>query len=94
MQDKIKSENLWQVTVWLQTPQVRLLKGFVDYQVAKGAIPTIEMKTFKVVEEETDAIYLDEKELSAIYINWTYLMTKNWKKCGISKCTAISLMSV
>lgn len=46
---------------------VRLLKGFVNYQIAKGVIPNIDLKNFKVVEEETDAIYLNEKELSAIY---------------------------
>jgi hypothetical protein len=46
---------------------VRLLKGFVNYQIAKGVIPAIGMKNFKVVEEETDAVYLSEKELSAIY---------------------------
>lgn len=46
---------------------VRLLKGFVNYQVAKGAIPSIDMKNFKVVEEETDATYLNKRELAAIY---------------------------
>lgn len=46
---------------------VRLLKGFVNYQVAKDATPSIDMKNFKVVEEETDAIYLNERELAAIY---------------------------
>ncbi len=46
---------------------VRLLKGFVNYQVAKGVIPAVDLKNFKVVEEETDAIYLNEKELAAIY---------------------------
>lgn len=46
---------------------VRLLKGFVNYQIAKGIIPNIDLKNFKVVEEETDAIYLNEKELSVIY---------------------------
>jgi hypothetical protein len=46
---------------------VRLLKGFVNYQVAKGTIPAVDLKNFKVVEEETDAIYLNEKELGAIY---------------------------
>ncbi|MDR0507094.1 MAG: site-specific integrase, partial [Dysgonamonadaceae bacterium] len=46
---------------------VRLLKGFVNYQVAKGVIPAIDMKNFKVVEEETDAVYLSEKELAVIY---------------------------
>lgn len=46
---------------------VRLLKSFVNYQVAKGVIPVVDMKNFKVVEEETDAIYLNEKELEAIY---------------------------
>ena len=45
---------------------IRLLKGFVNYQIAKGAIPHIDMKYFKVVEEETDAIYLTENELKAI----------------------------
>jgi len=47
---------------------VRLLKGFVNYQVAKGVIPAIDMKNFKVVEEETDAVYLSEKELATIYV--------------------------
>lgn len=46
---------------------VRLLKGFVNYQIAKGVIPNIDLKNFKVVEEETDAIYLNEKELAEIY---------------------------
>lgn len=46
---------------------VRLLKGFVNYQMAKGIIPAIDLKNFKVVEEETDAVYLNEKELSVIY---------------------------
>ena len=46
---------------------VRLLKGFVNYQISKGVIPNIDLKNFKVVEEETDAIYLNEKELEAIY---------------------------
>ena len=46
---------------------IRLLKGFVNYQITKGVIPNIDLKSFKVVEEETDAIYLNEKELEAIY---------------------------
>lgn len=46
---------------------VRLLKGFVNYQIAKGTIPSIDLSHFKVVEEETDAIYLNEDELEAIY---------------------------
>lgn len=46
---------------------VRMLKGFVNYQMAKGTIPTIDLKCFKVVEEETDAIYLSENELEKIY---------------------------
>lgn len=46
---------------------LKLLKGFVNYQVAKDVIPAMDMKNFKVVEEETDAIYLNEKELAAIY---------------------------
>lgn len=46
---------------------VRMLKGFVNYQMAKGVIPHIDLKNFKVVEEETDAVYLTEKELAAIY---------------------------
>jgi len=46
---------------------IRLLKGFVNYQIAKGVIPTIDLRNFKVVEEETDAIYLNEKELAEIY---------------------------
>ena len=46
---------------------IRLLKGFVHYQIAKGTIPNIDLKNFKVVEEETDAIYLNEKELDEIY---------------------------
>ncbi|MCS3229708.1 hypothetical protein NXW89_08650 [Bacteroides thetaiotaomicron] len=44
-----------------------MLKGFVNYQIVKGIIPPIDLKNFKVVEEETDAIYLNEKELAAIY---------------------------
>lgn len=46
---------------------VRLLKGFVNYQVIKGVIPPIDLRNFKVVEEETYAIYLSEKELATIY---------------------------
>lgn len=46
---------------------VRLLKGFVNYQIAKRTIPAIDLTHFKVVEEETDAIYLSEKELASIY---------------------------
>jgi integrase len=46
---------------------VRLLKGFVNYQVAKGTIPAVDLTHFKVVEEETDAIYLSENELAKIY---------------------------
>lgn len=46
---------------------IRLLKGFVNYQIAKGTIPNIDLKNFKVVEEETDAIYLNENELAEIY---------------------------
>jgi hypothetical protein len=46
---------------------VRLLKDFVNHQVAKGVIPAIDMKNFKVVEEETDAVYLNEKKLTATY---------------------------
>ena len=46
---------------------IRLLKGFVNYHVAKGAIPAVDLRNFKVVEEETDAIYLSEEELSDIY---------------------------
>ncbi|MCS3044277.1 hypothetical protein [Bacteroides thetaiotaomicron] len=43
------------------------MKGFVNYQIVKGIIPPIDLKNFKVVEEETDAIYLNEKKLAAIY---------------------------
>ena len=46
---------------------IRLLKGFVNFQISKGVIPAIDMKCFKVVQEETDAIYLSEKELAVIY---------------------------
>lgn len=46
---------------------IRLLKGFVNYQVAKGTIPAVDLTHFKVVEEETDAIYLSENELATIY---------------------------
>ena len=46
---------------------IRLLKGFVNYQITKGNIPPMDLKCFKVVEEETDAIYLSEKELAEIY---------------------------
>ena len=33
----------------------------------KGVIPSIDLKNFKVVEEEPDAVYLNEKELSVVY---------------------------
>lgn len=46
---------------------IRLLKGFVNYQVTKGIVPPVDLKNFKVVEEETYAIYLSEKELATIY---------------------------
>ena len=46
---------------------VTAAKGFVNYQIDKGVIPPIDLKHFKVVEEETDAIYLSEKELSTIH---------------------------
>lgn len=46
---------------------IRLLKGFVNYQIAKGTIPAVDLTHFKVVEEETDAIYLSEDELAKIY---------------------------
>lgn len=46
---------------------IRLLKGFINYQIVKGVIPPIDLKNFKVVEEETDAIYLSERELKVIY---------------------------
>ena len=46
---------------------IRLLKGFINYQIAKETIPFIDLKHFKVVEEETDAIYLTEKELKLLY---------------------------
>ncbi|MCS2234076.1 hypothetical protein [Bacteroides faecis] len=39
----------------------------MNYQIVKGVIPPIDLRNFKVVEEETDAIYLSEKELAAIY---------------------------
>ena len=58
---------------------VRLLKGFVNYQITKRVIPNIDLKSFKVVEEDTDAIYLNEKELEAIY-RLIYLRIRNWKK--------------
>ena len=45
---------------------IRILKAFVNHQVDKGVIPTIDLKKFKVLEEETDAIYLTETELSII----------------------------
>lgn len=47
---------------------IRLLKGFVNYQISKGVIPSIDLSCFKVVEEETDAIYLTDKELSEVYM--------------------------
>lgn len=46
---------------------IRLLKAFINYQIMKGVIPLIDLKHFKVVEEESDTIYLSEKELSVIY---------------------------
>lgn len=46
---------------------IRLLKGFINYEVAKENISYINLKSFKVVEEETYAIYLSEQELADIY---------------------------
>lgn len=46
---------------------VRLLKAFARYEMDKGSVPYASLKCFKAVEEETDAIYLDEQELAAIY---------------------------
>lgn len=46
---------------------VRLLIGFVNYQMSRGIIPSIDLKCFKVIEEKTDAIYLTKKELDKIY---------------------------
>jgi len=42
------------------------VKGFVNYQMAKDAIPQIDLNNFKV-EEEIDATYLNEKELDIVY---------------------------
>ncbi len=46
---------------------IRLLKTFVNYQMAEKRIPPVDLRCFKVVEEETDAIYLTEKELALIF---------------------------
>jgi integrase len=46
---------------------IQMLKAFVNSQVANGIIPAVDLKSFKVVEEETDSIYLTELELSKIY---------------------------
>ncbi|MFI3303987.1 MAG: site-specific integrase [Rikenellaceae bacterium] len=46
---------------------IKLLKGFVNHQIKKGVIPHIDLKNFKVVEEETDAVYLSDKELEIVY---------------------------
>lgn len=60
---------------------IRLLKGFVNYQIVKGIIPPIDLKNFKVVEEETDAIYLNERSWLQ-YTNLIYQMISNWKRYG------------
>jgi integrase len=46
---------------------IRMLKAFVHYEVAQGRIPYIDLRSFKVVEEETHAVYLNEKELAIIH---------------------------
>ncbi|MFI3293735.1 MAG: site-specific integrase [Rikenellaceae bacterium] len=46
---------------------IKLLKGFVNHQIKKGIIPHIDLKNFKVIEEETDAVYLSDKELAVVY---------------------------
>ena len=68
---------------------IRLLKGFVNYQIVKGIIPPIDLKNFKVVEEETDAIYLNEKELLQ-YTNLIYQMISNWKRYGMYSLPGVS----
>ena len=46
---------------------IKLLKAFVNYQIANKVIPPVDLSKFVVVTEETDAIYLNENELEIIY---------------------------
>jgi integrase len=46
---------------------VQQFRAFINYQIARGVIPAIDLSHFKVFEEETDAIYLNELELEAIH---------------------------
>lgn len=47
--------------------QIKNLKIFLRYLMDEGTIPQINLKPFKTITEETDAIFLDEEELKAIY---------------------------
>jgi integrase len=46
---------------------VKDFKAFVNFQIAKGVIAPVDLSAFKVVQEETDAIYLSEPELATIH---------------------------
>lgn len=47
--------------------QIKNLKIFLKDRMEQGIIPKIELKPFKTITEETDAIYLNEDELKSIY---------------------------
>lgn len=47
--------------------QIKNLKIFLRFLIDEETIPDINLKPFKTITEETDAIYLDEDELKAIY---------------------------
>ncbi|MFT3749051.1 MAG: phage integrase SAM-like domain-containing protein [Agriterribacter sp.] len=46
---------------------IKWLKTFLKNRMAKKIIPFMDLSNYKVVEEEVDAIYLNWKEISAIY---------------------------
>lgn len=46
---------------------VKTLKTFMSYGLKKGYHDSIHFKSFKVIKEETDVIYLNENELGALF---------------------------
>jgi integrase len=46
---------------------IKCLKIFLANRMAKGIIPNIDLSSYKVIEEDVDAIYLSWKEIAAMY---------------------------
>ena len=50
---------------------IKWLKAFLKNRMARKIIPHIDLSSYKVVEEDVDAIYLSSKEISAC-VSWIY----------------------